>query len=71
MPRNKGLETLLFLIHNRVKQGESPVLRPSEAGRLLDWALHCDVPERQAELLHLFRRLGGLEMVRAALSDFD
>lgn len=64
-------ETLLFAIQHRVESGERPLLRSSEAVALLELALESTDPVRQAELLHLFRQLGGLEMVRAALSDFD
>ena len=64
-------ETLLFAIRDRLEHGVRPVLRPSEAARLLSWALDCPDPKKQAELLQLFRQLGGLEMVQAALSDFD
>ncbi|MFK7937943.1 MAG: hypothetical protein AB8B82_01085 [Roseovarius sp.] len=64
-------ETLLFEIQHRLESGVGPVLQPSEAVTLLDWAVWCDDLEKQAELLRLFRQLGGLEMVRAALSDFE
>jgi len=64
-------ETLLFVIQHRLETGARPVLRPSEAADLLDLALNTPDPTRQSELLQLFRRLGGMQMVRAALSDFD
>jgi len=64
-------ETLLFAIQHRLETGARPVLRPSEAADLLDLALNTPDPARQSELFQLFRRLGGMQMVRAALSDFD
>lgn len=76
MTRNQPLtgakqETLLFAIQHRLESGERPLLRPSEAVALLDWAISCEDAARQSDLLRLFRQLGGLEMVSAALSDFD
>lgn len=62
---------LLRDLEKRLRSGRRPLLRPSEAMRILDWAVSCDRPETQREILTLFRGLGGLEMVRAALSDFD
>ena len=70
-PEAEKRETLLFAIQHRVQHGQRPLLRPSEAALLLNWALTSEEAQEQAELLHLFRRLGGLEIVEAALSDFD
>jgi len=66
-----NLETLLFVIQHRLETGARPVLRPSEAADLLDGALNTQDTTRQSELVQLFKRLGGMQMVRAALSDFD
>lgn len=62
---------LLSAIQMRIESGQKRPLRPSEAARLLEWAVTCPDPGRKCDLLSLFDRLGGLEMVRAALSDFD
>lgn len=70
-PDDVKRETLLFVIRDRVMRHERPALRPGEAAELLEWAITCEDPVRQAELLKLFQRLGGVEMVRAALSDFE
>ncbi|QGX98654.1 hypothetical protein EI983_10370 [Roseovarius faecimaris] len=70
-PDDGKREKLLFVIRDRLERRERPVLWPSEAAELLEWAILCDDREKQAELLSLFRRLGGIEIVRAALSDFD
>lgn len=64
-------ETLLFAIQDRLERRERPVLHPTEAASLLRWALSSADEAERIELLNLFRRLGGLEMVEAAMSDFD
>lgn len=69
-PDGAERETLLFAIRHRLQSGGSARLKPSEAALLLEWALECRDPEQQADLLNLFRLLGGLGMVQAALSDF-
>ncbi len=71
IPEDANRETLLFTIKDRLERAEHPLLRASEAAELLTWAMRCTDPREKEELLLVFERLGGLEMVRAALSDFD
>lgn len=70
-PDDGKQETLLFVIRDRLERRERPALRPGEAGQLLEWALTSEDPVKRDELLKLFCSLGGVQMVRAALSDFD
>lgn len=45
----------------------STPLKNAEALMLLDWAINCTDPVSAAELLSLFKKRGGLDLLRAVL----
>ncbi len=63
-------EGLLVDIQNRILRGERRPLKPQEIPSLLEWIVESQNPDQRAELLKLFHQLGGMDLVRAALSDY-
>lgn len=70
MSIRKSREELLSRIAKRVKNGERYALKPFEIPMLLEWIIESADEQERDELLKLLKRLRGLDMVRAALSDY-
>ncbi|WP_371224485.1 hypothetical protein [Roseovarius sp. 2305UL8-3] len=67
---NARREGLLVDIQDRLLRGERRALKPQDIPFLLEWIVESEDADQRAELLKLFHRLGGLDLVRAALSDY-
>lgn len=70
LARNGGKKQgLLSAIRQKMAEDDDAELCPAEAVTLLQWAIECDDNARKAELLNIFHRMGGLQLMRDAFSD--
>ena len=67
---NARREALLVEIQDRILRGERRALKPQDVTPLLEWIVESADADQRGELLKLFHQLGGLDLVRAALSDY-
>ena len=68
LARNGGeRQELLSAIRSRMTEDKGAVLRPAEVVLILEWVMDCEDAECQAELLQVFRAMGGLDVVRRAI----
>ena len=67
---NLNRDRLLHSIRDRLLDGDTRALKPSEVVQLLEWIVATDDTRQREELLKLFTSLGGLDLVRMSMSDF-
>ena len=49
----------------------SKSISPREAALMLEWASECADPQRAAELLRVFKALGGLQLFYESMAKLD